>query len=42
MHRVDCDAQQGRLGPCLVCMAKLEEQHSNRPAVKTEKQGSLF
>ena len=27
MHRVDADAQQGRLGPCLVCVALLEAKH---------------
>jgi hypothetical protein len=25
MHRVDQDAQQGRLGPCLKCIDKLQE-----------------
>lgn len=30
MHRVDADAQQGRLGPCLECIAKLDGKRADR------------
>lgn len=36
MHRID----DGRLGPCLECMAKLEEEHAKPKQVG--KQGGLF
>jgi len=41
MHRVDRDDMQGRLGPCLVCMAKHDEQ-KEAPLIPVEKQGDLF
>ena len=39
-HRID----DGRKGPCLVCIEKLEAQHekSELPKVATEKQEDLF
>lgn len=36
MHRVDADKQQGRLGPCLECIAKLNQAH-DAPALSPQK-----
>jgi hypothetical protein len=41
MHRVDQDVMQGRLGPCLLCMEKLEKLH-NASKPEPDRQGSLF
>ena len=48
MHRVDRDEMQGRLGPCLVCMAKHDAEHAVididelRRKLRGEEQGELF
>lgn len=41
MHRVDQDAMQGRLGPCLKCIEKLDAQHA-QPKPEPVRQGNLF
>lgn len=39
-HRVDSDQMQGRLGPCLECIARLEAEHEELKA--QPKQEALF
>lgn len=42
MHRVDADEMQGRLGPCLECIRKLDAQHAEKPKAEPPTQRSLF
>lgn len=38
MHRID----DGRLGPCMECMAKREKEHADRKSRPEPKQANLF
>jgi hypothetical protein len=41
MHRVDQDRDQGRLGPCLACIERLDKLHAEaKPPAETQR--SLF
>jgi len=41
-HRIDADSGQGRKGPCLDCIDRLEKQHQARKDPEPQKQTKLF